>query len=212
MRKKQNNDGFSLGELLVVVAILVILMGLAFVALFQHQRTLTQLEMDGAAKEIFVAAQNHLTLADSQGLLENKNLGQHGSGDIYYFVVDDETDVTNKASALSLMLPFASVDDTIRLGGSYVISYEANSGRVLDVFYSQKSGRFAHTFLSGGETFDSLLENLKGDDKKEARKSYQDSKAVIGWYGGDGLEMGKALKKPTIQIINAEQREFQRKT
>jgi prepilin-type N-terminal cleavage/methylation domain-containing protein len=87
MKRNRKNAGFSMGELLVVVAILVILMGLGFVALIQYQRTLKQLELDGIAKEIFVAAQNHLTMADSQGLLEGKTDGTaDAEKDVYYFV------------------------------------------------------------------------------------------------------------------------------
>ena len=210
MRKDRNNAGFSLGELLVVVAILVILMGLAFVALFQHQRTLTQLELDGAAKEIFVAAQNHLTLAESQGLIEsnpNKGTEETGDNDVRYFVVGAVTSYPgNNDDVLSLMLPFASVDDTIRLGGSYVISYEVSSGRVLDVFYAEKSGRYSHTFFAEGETFDSLkaVRDTETENNREERRNYRGGKSVIGWYGGNGLSQGTPLKKPTIQIVNAE--------
>ena len=56
-----------MAELLMVVAILVALFGVAFVAVQNHQRSMTQLEYDTIAKEIFVAAQNHLTAAESQG-------------------------------------------------------------------------------------------------------------------------------------------------
>ena len=58
-----------MAELLIVVAILVALFGVAFVAVQNHQRSMTQLEYDTIAKEIFIAAQNHLTTAESQGYL-----------------------------------------------------------------------------------------------------------------------------------------------
>lgn len=204
MKRNRKNAGFSMGELLVVVAILVILMGLGFVALIQYQRTLKQLELDGIAKEIFVAAQNHLTMADSQGLLEGKTDGTaDAEKDVYYFVGgQDGTSPDDGSKALSLMLPFASVDETVRAGGSYVIRYQKNGARVLDVFYAQPdNSRFGHTFTDGEYT---TLLGLRGDTNKAARRSCGDDKHVIGWYNGDGLTEGKKFAKPMIQIINAE--------
>ena len=58
--------GFTMAEMLIVIAILGILAGVAFVAVQQHQKSVTQLQYDTIAKEIFVAAQNHLTLAKSE--------------------------------------------------------------------------------------------------------------------------------------------------
>lgn len=189
----------------MVVAILVILMGLGFVALIQYQRTLKQLELDGIAKEIFVAAQNHLTMADSQGLLEGKAEGTADADkeDVYYFVGgQDGTSPDDGNTVLSLMLPFASVDETVRAGGSYVIRYQKTGARVLDVFYAQPdNSRFGHTFTEG--EYATLL-GLSGDTNKAARRSCGDDKHVIGWFGGEGLTEGKPLAKPTLQIINAE--------
>ena len=67
MEKNRKDKGFSLAELLIVVAIVTILLGVSFVAVQNHQRSMTRLEFDTIAKEIFVAAQNHLTAAESQG-------------------------------------------------------------------------------------------------------------------------------------------------
>ena len=59
----------TMAEMLIVVAIIAVLGGVAFIAVNNHQRTLGQLERDGIAKEIFVAAQNHLTMAAHEGYL-----------------------------------------------------------------------------------------------------------------------------------------------
>ena len=192
----------------MVVAILVILMGLAFVGLFQHQRNLKQLELDGIAKEIFVAAQNHLTMADSQGLLDGKTdeatvgISDTETGIFYFVAGQGGTSPDTAGTVLSLMLPFASVDETVRAGGSYVIRYQKTGARVLDVFYAQPdNSRFGHTFTDGEYT---TLLGLRGDDHKAERRSCGDDKHVIGWFGGEGLTEGKPLAKPTLQIINAE--------
>lgn len=65
-RRKKNlrsSKGFTLAELMLTVAILMILASFAFVAVGNHQKRLRQLEANNVAKEIFNAAQNQLTSA-----------------------------------------------------------------------------------------------------------------------------------------------------
>ena len=134
-----------MAEVLVVVAILVALAGVGVIALFSHMRTMHQLEMDGQAKEIFIAAQNHLALAESQSFLGKTDFGtkepveegEHDLG-VYYLLVDDATDLIKADSILGEMLPMASMDETARSSGSYIIRYQKSPSIVLDVFYAEK--------------------------------------------------------------------------
>ena len=66
MNRTKLQRGFTLAETLIVVAIITILSGVSFIAVQNHMRSLAQLERDGIAKEIFVAAQNHLTMSKSE--------------------------------------------------------------------------------------------------------------------------------------------------
>ena len=59
--KQKRRAAFTLAEFLTVIAIVGILASLSFVAVIHYQRKLRRLEMDQTAKEIFLAAQNHLT-------------------------------------------------------------------------------------------------------------------------------------------------------
>ena len=79
MTKNRRKGGFTLAEMLIVVAIVIVLMGVAFVAVQNYQRSSTRLEFDTIAKEIFVAAQNHLTEAESQGLLDKLDVSALGT-------------------------------------------------------------------------------------------------------------------------------------
>ena len=217
MQKKRNNRGFSLAELLIVVAIMVALAAVAFVAVQNHQRSMTQLEYDTIAKEIFVAAQNHLTAAESQGYPglpttiekreENKKYGtlddlfseNKEEDKVYYFVYPNPGAA---ADMLELMLPFGAIDETIRAGGSYLIRYQPSSARVLDVFYSNK-GHTAWLTTKGKDLPSTAFETLMTDCRKTGAKEYDG--AVVGWYGdGDALPVGTKLEAPQVFIYNEE--------
>ena len=202
---KHSNRGFTLAEMLIVVAILVILAGVAFIGIVQYQRTTKLLEMDGIAKEIYVAAQNHLSLADSQGLIAQRAKAgtQEGSTDVYYFVVPSYDFVTKSDSVLNLMLPMAAVDETVRLGGSYIVRYQKSTATVLDVFYSNRSTvRFGHDF--GGDELATLLESYR-EDGRDNRLNY--GGAVIGWYGGAAASAlaSTTLLAPSFEVVNGDQ-------
>ena len=233
MRKHWNRKGFTLAEVLIVVAIVVVLMGVGFIALISHMRNMHQLEMDGHAKEIFVAAQNHLSMAKSQEYLGLKETADGhefgivstasfttGSGEeatttsdagkgIYYLLVDEASDLDS--GILAQMLPFASMEEAARTGGSYIIRYQKDPGVILDVFYSEKGDkRYAHTLTAGD--YDELMKpEYHGEDaaQRKNRREYGTTKAVIGWYGGgvEGVPAGEKLKTPGLEVINGDKLE-----
>ncbi len=203
-----------MAEVLVVVAIIVILAGVGFIALMSHMRNMEKLELDGQAKEIFVAAQNHLAMADSQGYLGKTGFGTEedaaAKNDVYYYVVgigEGNTSLDSENDILSLMLPFASVDESARTSGSYIIRYQKSTATVMDVFYAKTTGRYR--LESGLSTTDytGTLKDYISDNTKVDLKNYGDTKAVIGYYGGveaASLKKGDPLNAPGIQIINAD--------
>ena len=84
-KNRLNKKGFTLAEVLVTVAIILILAGVTFVSVAQYQKNLRLMEMDGTAKEIFIAAQNHLSVAKASGdldrLAEEANKSASGTTD-----------------------------------------------------------------------------------------------------------------------------------
>ena len=224
--ERRRKKGFSLTEVIAVVGIIAVLVSVAAVWVLNYRRSLHQMEMDAMAKEIFIAAQNHLTVAESQGYpgvdadeegafgieeKETKDGALVGTG-IYWYVVNgarNSTSPDNDTTALGLMLPFAAVDDTVRLGGSYVIRYQKDSGLVLDVFYADRVKRYPYTFTGTAPEEADLVANYRDSDtasKKSERAKYGANNAVIGWYGG--TEITKlatvTLEAPSILIENAE--------
>ena len=210
MTQNRRSRGFMLAEMLIVVGIIVVLMGVAFVGVQNYQRSSTRLEFDTIAKEIFVAAQNHLTEAESQGLLDKLDVSALGTlstldedkeKEVYYLLKGD--------SAIEYLLPAYAVDATI-LAGSYIIRYQPSSGTVLDVFYSRPGNP---TFLTksgtelgeGDYAYESLMAGCKGDDKRSAREGFGSKNAVIGWYGGgEPIPQGERLRAPTFEVHNEE--------
>lgn len=196
---RNRKSGFTLAELLVVVAIIMILAGVSFVAVIRYQRSLRRLEMDQTAKEIFLAAQNRLSLEKSHGTMERLLNGSFGSdkeknklgtkvetGNRGAGTGDDDenssSDITADVPALycirytakdstsnenedirERLLPFGSIDDTVRIGGNYLIFYEPKNGSVRAVWYSD-----TYEFADTDYTENALNEAAKSTSKRES--------------------------------------------
>ena len=195
--------GFTMAELLIVVAILGVLAGVSFIAVQNHQKSVTQLQYDTIAKEIFVAAQNHLTLAKGENYRQNADLDSAPTGffgtadgtgeDIYYFVSGDPDNV---GTLLDQMLPFGAVE--VVSGGQYIVRYQPKAAKVLDVFYwTNGSGRFD---MKDSVDYSTLMSSYRGETE---HKNCPDG--LLGWCGGDDpVETGAYLEAPIIEVKNEE--------
>ena len=219
MRKTRNSRGFTMAEMLIVVAIIAVLGGVAFIAVQNHQRSMAQLERNAVAKELFVAAQNHLTMAETEGYpvedatsnffgtpVEDATEGDTTDSDdstaidtgkktanVYYVIGPSSNDI------LDLMLPFGSIDETVRAGGSYLIHYQTNPARVLDVFYVTTSGSPDRFNKSGG------IKTGEYEELMGLRENLPTSGYVLGYYGGEeALESGDIILAPTVEVHNEE--------
>ena len=232
--KIKSRKGMTMAEVLVVVAIILILAGVAFIGLLQYQRNMARLERDAIAKEIFIAAQNHLTMSKSENYpgcsvdfltagddttaeyeeKKKKAAGEleSGSDDVYYIMVNSgnvfEDSGKNGNYMLKQMLPVGSIDETVRKGGNFVIRYQPNIAKVMDVFYCSATDspkKFNYNFKASdySDTTGGLLTlNNNSTAAKNERKNFRDGK-VLGWYGGEGLEsLGHMISPPKIRVRN----------
>lgn len=221
---KRGTRGFTLGELMAVIAVIAIMATIAFVAIDNIQKNAQQAELDGTAKELFIVAQNHLSAADAQGTLARKtNKGQpvDGEDDVYYVIANSATKAelspssnAHYTSVLYQMLPFGSIDETVRAEGTYIIKYNLETATVLGVFYARSN--YSSLFAANTNGFEfqdgdyaALFPGYEGPDNKQARQSYPSvsgQAVMVGYYGGDDLDAlkGDRLQRPKLKIENAE--------
>ena len=192
-----------MAEVLLVVGILAILATIVILSVVDYLRSTTKLEYDGYAKSIFVAAQNHLTMAEHEGFLGRTNFGdEEGTGTgVYRLVVENGVCQNGDDSVWDLILPPGSVDETVR-SGSYVIRYQKSPAQILDVFYWSDNGRYAYSYSNSD--YLTFLSIIGQEDKHDKLRDFDGS--VIGYYGGTDPSdaRGAKLNAPQIQLVNAE--------
>lgn len=205
---ESDQRGFTLAELMLVVAITVILAGIAFIGIFAYRRQLKRLEMDETAQEIYVIAQNHLAKEKESGSLDPDKLpadpdfwgyaGKRSSDgkDLYYIqhASSENFHSTKNDTILDYMLPTGAIDETVSVGGQYIIAYDRENLQVLEVFYTDTPIK----------EFDWKAAN---DDKyrkcKKERENFGKLRNIIGYYGGGSLSFDQlSLDKVSLHVSN----------
>lgn len=195
---KQNNSGFTLSEVLIAVAILIVLLGLAMIPITRHQRDLRQTELDAKAEIVYHAAQNKLSellangrisdcYAEDLQPLNNTPLDAAERKTSLHYVTSAAK--TGEGSAAAAILPKDQVDRQL-WDNHWVIELDPASGSVYAVFYSEKTLTY---------DFDSFNPLRFRDGRLSAG-------AAVGYYGGDSVQSEITGKlTPHMEIINKEQ-------
>lgn len=211
--KNKKNRGFTLTEILVTVAILVILMSLATVSFVALRRNLRQKELDAKAEIIYAAAQNRMAelraagYGDSFALDADRGVAKlsippcdiqedaEQEPPAFYYV--KALDKTTQSSAARLLLTETAVDRDL-WGSQWIIEYNADTGLVYAVFYSEE--KTGSSYLT-----DSFYGSEDYRDNMRIRSNRLSDGARIGYYGGDLTRInGTYLLHPTIEIVNNE--------
>ena len=227
----KNRKGFTLGETLCVVMILMILTAFAFVSVVSYQRKLLRTSDDNMAKEILVASQNRLSTLLLNDMIE---IPLGSSEEEYYGLPNEKEEGSYFAiynpnleknhgyigTILRDILPQGVIEDTVRTKGSYIVKYNPYAGLIEDVFYSDAADdRFGYGFTGGKDlsqsngqyTYGSALSAcVESSTSKETslsnRKNYGESKKVIGFYGGekasDSYKTTEVVGKPSLKLVN----------
>lgn len=216
--KIRKTSGFSLGELLVTVAILVILMAVALPSVIQIQKNMRQKELDAKAEIIYAAAQNNISKLKAGGKTskyqynENETNGVWKTpeipsdadpdvdnikeGDICYFTSEE---LRKAGSAASAIMNTDTVENTL-LNNRWVVEYNPSSAIIYAVFYSEDRVNCAD---DTGEGYKGNYEKYNLLRPREARLA---DGAKVGYYGGGSAVINSTVTTmtPTLNIINTE--------
>lgn len=205
-RKNQTaNSGFTLVELLAVVAILLLVGLIAVFSLNKLRRTLRQHELDAKAQIIYVAAQNRLAelrAAGQETLCINgfdnsdsivhkmeydpKHMDESAKNTTFYYLLVNDTSDKFQTAATAL-LPSSAVDQEL-WNGYWCIEFAPETGSIYAVFYSE-------TTLPDHDDLNISYRNF----------NYRLKTASVGYYGGDIAQTQDISKfNPSITIENAE--------
>ena len=232
IKKRLDRKGFTLAEVLVTVAIILILAGVTFVSVVQYQKNLRLMEMDGTAKEIFIAAQNHLSVAQASGDLDRlaekaksatdspigtslasaPSYAGNASGHYYYVIHNVTSGIesctpSGSGAILQMMLPFGALDETVATSGNYAIVYELKSASVVAVLYSGAGNASFGNAAVINFSDDDVSNINKIYNDKSARKSYQKGgvTAIVGCYTGKAGSAAiptETLEAPKLEVKN----------
>lgn len=205
--------GFTMMELLAVVAILAIVAAIAFPAGASLARSLDMTRRDDTAKQIYLSAQTRLTALQSSGQLDNlftnikETKGPNSISKPSDYPEDDYAgralyQVAKSDNATTQYLVTSNGDlMTSTMSGSYIIELSPSTGEVYGVFYwDDASDGSAVT-----HSYDEII-GLVGDRTRSARE-----KAGIGYYGGGPVSAainrgGKiSIDDTDIKTVNSEE-------
>lgn len=213
--RRKGKAGFTMSELLIVVAIVIVLFAVAVLSLVTIQKNLRQKELDSKAEILYVAVQNRMSELRAGGYEslyqydENKNNGVAKVGlipldapeedaedaitkDTLCYVVSADRVAFGKAAAS--VLPESSVDAEL-WNNHWVIEYDPESGSVYSAFYSEEE-------ITSGDASTTLPTYL---NRMRVRQTRLRNGAKIGYYGGARVISGTTdTLKPDISIDNRE--------
>lgn len=200
-RENRRTAGFTMTEILLVVAILAVLFGVTAVGLVQMQKELRQKELDSKAETIYMVAQNRLTelaasgrsdLYDPAKRNDILSLGitpidsESDRDDALYYVSAAQLGAEN--SAAQALMPTSRIDKALR-DADWVIEFDPASGSVYAVFYSESSMNYQP------EDFNSL----------RIKRMRLKAGAAVGYYGGDAVvTLDTGTLQPEIRVRNEE--------
>ena len=211
MRGKQNyRRGFTLVEMVVVIAVIGVLLAVVTPSFLAWYRSAESVRLNQSARTIFLSAQEAFTNARGTSLFDELNAEGRE--------VDLDADVKptpgaeelekNRNNIRALRISRAGggdpvLDKVLRpyladagvLENSILIEYNRTTGVVRAVFYSEQAGALGY---EGAETDGANVVSRSRDDLKRKRQ---------GYYGVDYTgELGGAmtLEAPTVRIENGE--------
>ncbi len=190
LKKKlyKNSKGFTLAEVMIAVALIMILLGLSVPNIIKQQQSLKKMELDRTAEEIYLAVQNSFSNLRLNGTLEKAMQSASGDYDGNYpgdYIGRPATGESKKFHSLSSAtdLMYRNHIETASLkslGLQFAVEY-TESGDVYSVFYAEDP-EIKSTILEagrGGEV--SVLDAYRNHNKA----GYYSTKTLENTYFKD---------------------------
>lgn len=228
--RDRGKKGFTLVEMLIVIAVLVIIMAVAVPNAAGYVKRIKLMELDDSARSIYMAVQNKMTVMKQAGvkLEELKEIDGCFSYENkkYPYVFETPTPTTDPENPTPTPAPAPDSTDYLEseprflinkiedghgtnnpfvslatIEGQlynhyYVIEFDATTGRVFGVFYSEEDVLTKDFYLN------TYME--KGPDGNDPRdfENRLHADELVGYYGGEGKLMqqipaGGEVEKPT---------------
>ena len=173
-------QGFTLSELLIVLALVAILAAVAIPSIIAVRKNLKMAQLDSYAQELSLAVQNTLTGMKADGTLESLTDGSvpgiKSDGELYY--------LWDSSSAAEVLLPAGSLEGR-ELDGHWLLRFNPATATVREAYYCERA--FSYDEAVG----------LREDASARRREE-------IGYYcGADaGAAVVKQLPPPEITVQN----------
>ena len=207
--------GFTLAEVMIVVAILAILTAVAAPNVAKYARSIRLRELNDSARAIYMAAEHKFTADVNKGvkLSESLSFGDTSvdSGKIgiatkrYNF---DTTDTSKIPTEMGYVInrsgdnnKLVNIVESELEENNYIVEFNPETGDVYGVFYSNETDfteeDYENNYNKEGSNFDNAVHDGLKNDK------------LIGFYGNETIkpdEVGTPvdLQKPKVEIINKE--------
>lgn len=187
---RKGNRGFTLPEVLLTVAILVILLAVSAVEVIKYMDLLKITELDDAAREIYLAAENRAVLLQNSGA-SVRLLGTKQTAGTSPATITLSNKIDADKQKLAELLPAGVIDPALEKGYFYVL-YDASSHHVTEVFYAEE------------ELKETKLEDLP-KDRSGRLAYYRENKAnhqLVGRYSSNlAAEIAtKPLPTPGVEV------------
>ncbi len=216
LRKLKEKKGFTLVEMLIVIGILTVLMSVAAPNVVSYAKRIKLMELDDSARSIFMAAQNRLVSLKSVGTDitfgdasievaiedvpdEFKDLLKDEAGNkiegSYIEYTSPKVRAIKSAAIKSHQIEDLSGENIVGLSSiegqlynnNFVIEYDATTGFVYGVFYSEEDDLASYNMKNQERDF---------EDRLKAEK-------LVGYYGG-----GKLVEMPKGGTVDAPEVEY----
>ncbi len=196
---RHSRRGFTLTEVIIVIAVLAILLGLGIPGLLSLRQTIQIAKYDDLAREIYVAAQNNLSRLAANGMVPEtaevlSNTAAMASqppqdySEEFAWDAESYHYTQNGSYAMEALLPLGSIDDALRSNGHYVVEYNTKTNIVYGVFYAEKE--FDYDTVASATDFRLA---------RKVRKGF-----MVGYYGGSAVRRDEQnyVEKPQLELIN----------